>query len=185
MERQVALVGKRSFVSLEARLVARPVHQVRRVLAIVDGELRIEPDPRRVFAQEAGADGVKRSGIFGLGGDRRLWRKFSGEQPLDSTEKLGRGAAREGRQHDPLRIGAGEDERRDPVGEHRRLARTGAGDDKQRREAVGGADRVLDGELLLEIELEGRMSANQGERHAWDATTFRALFARRGQKEAH
>ena len=145
--------------------MARPVHQVGRILAIVDGELRIEAEPRRVFAQQPRADGVERSGISRRRRGGRLGRKSAGEQPLDAPVKLGRRAAREGRQHDALRIGAGEDERRDPMGEHRRLARARAGDDQQRPGAVGGADPVLDRELLLGVELDGGICANQGERH--------------------
>ena len=76
-------------------------------------------------------------------------------------------------------IGAGEDERRDPVGEHRRLARARAGDDEQRPGPLGLADPVLDRELLLGVELDGGRRANQGERHGPNATMFRALFARR------
>ena len=43
-----------------------------------------------------------------------------------------------------LGIGAGEDEVRDAMGEHVGLARARAGDDEQRRRAVGVADAMLD-----------------------------------------
>ena len=72
------MVGKRSFVSVKARLVPRPVHQIRRILAVVDGELQVEPDARRVFAQQARADGVERAGIFGRGRRRGLGREVGG-----------------------------------------------------------------------------------------------------------
>ena len=156
----------------------RPVHEVGRILAVVDGELRIEAETRRVFAQEPRADGMERARIGGRGGGRSFGRQAAGEEPLDPPAELGRGAAREGRQHDALRIGAGEDERRHPMGEHRRLARARAGDDEQRPGTVGLADPVLDRELLLGVELDDRHRANQGERHEANATMFRALFAR-------
>ena len=149
-----------------------PVHQVGRILAVVDGELRLEPDPRGVFAQEPGPDGVERAGVFGRGGGRGLRRQAAGEQALDPADQLGRGAAGEGRQHDPLRIGAAEDQRRDPVREHRRLARARPGDDQQRGKPVGRADPVLDRALLLGVERDGRGGANQGERHASTETRF-------------
>ena len=83
--------------------MARPVHQVGRILAVVDGELRIEAEARRVFAQEPRADGVEGAGIGGRGGGGGLGREAAREQPLDPAVELGRGAAREGRQHDALR----------------------------------------------------------------------------------
>ena len=102
--------------------MTRPVHKITRILAVMNGELRIEPEPHRIFAQEPRADGVKRPRI----GRRRrgggLRRKTPGEQPLDPAAKLRRGAARKGGEHDALRIGACEDERRHPMREHRRLA---------------------------------------------------------------
>ena len=61
----------------------RPVHEVGRILAVVDGELGIEAEPERIFAQEACADGVEGARI----GRRRrgggLGRETPGEQPLD------------------------------------------------------------------------------------------------------
>ena len=112
--------------------MARPVHEVGRILAVVDGELRIEAEPRRIFAQEAARRGVERSRIGRRRGGGRLRRETAGEQALDPAAKLGRRAAREGGEHDALRIGAGEDERRHPMRQHRRLARARAGDDEQR-----------------------------------------------------
>ena len=156
----------------------RPVHQIGRILAVVDGELRIEAETRRVFAQEPRADGVERAGIGGRGGGRGFGRQAAGEEPLDPPAELRRGAAREGREHDALRIGAGEDERRHPMGEHRRLARARAGDDEQRPGPFGLADPVLDRELLLGVEFDHRRRANQGERHGATQPCF--AFVRKG-----
>ena len=162
----------------EAGLVPRPVHQIRRILAVVDGELLIEAKARRIFAQEPRADRMKRARICGRSRRRGFRRKAAGEQPLDAPAELGCGAARKGRQHDALRIGAGKDQRRDPVGQHRRLAGAGAGDDEQRPGAGRLADPMLDREHLLGVEFGCGRRTNQGERHGPNATMFRALFAR-------
>ena len=158
--------------------MARPVHQIRRILAVVDGELRIEAEARRVFAQDARADGVEGARPGGRGGGRGFRREAPREQPLDPPAELRRGAAREGRQHDPLGVRAGEDQRRDPLRQHRRLAGARAGDHEQRRGPVGLADPVLDRKHLRGIELDHGRRTNQGERHGRNATMFRALFAR-------
>ena len=162
----------------EPGLVPRPVHQIGRILAVVDGELRIEAQARRIFAQEPGADRVERARIGGRsrGGGFRL--KAAGEQPLDAPAKFGCGAARKGRQHNAPRIGAGEDQRRDPLGQHRGLAGACAGNDQQRPGAGRLADPMLDREHLLWVEFDCGGRTNQGERHGPDATMFRALFAR-------
>ena len=84
----------------------RPVHEVGRILAVVDGELRIEAEPRRIFAQELRADGVERARVGRRRGGRGLGREAPGEQPLDAPGKLRRRAARKCREHDALRIGS-------------------------------------------------------------------------------
>ncbi len=178
MARQVAL-GRKAVLGLgQARLVAGPVHEIGRILAVVNGELRVESDARRIFAQQARANGVESAGVLGRRRRRGLGRQTAGEQALDPADQFGRRAARESRQHDALRIGAGEDQRRHPMGEHRRLAGAGAGDDEQRRKPFRRADPMLDREALLGVKLDRGRLANQGERHARNATTFRALFAR-------
>ena len=149
----------------EARLMARPVHEVGRILAVVDGELWVEAEPDGVFAQEASANGVERARIGRRRRLGRLGRQTPREEPLDPPAKLRRRAAREGGEHDALRIGAGEDERCDPMRQHRRLAGARAGDDEQRPGAARVADPVLDGDHLLRIEIDRGRGANQGERH--------------------
>ena len=161
-----------------AAFVPRPVHEVGRILAVVDGELRIEAEPERIFAQEPGADRVERARIGRRRRGGRLGRETPGQKPLDPPAKLRRRAAREGGEHDALGIGAGEDKRGHPMRQHRRLPRARAGDDEQWSETVRTADPVLDSELLLGIELNRRARANQGERHRRNAIMFRALFAR-------
>ena len=138
----------------------------------MDGELRIEAEPGRIFAQEARADCVERAGVGGRRGGGRLGRETPGEEPLDPPTKLRRRAPREGGEHDALRIGPGEDQRRYPMRQHRRFPRARACDDKQRPGSARIADPVLDGEPLLGVELDGRARANQGERHGSRESCF-------------
>ena len=131
----------------EPGFMPRPVHEVGRILAVVDGELRIKAEPGRIFAQEPGADGVERAGIGRLRRGGGLGRETPREEPLDPPAQLRRRAAGEGGEHDALRIGAGEDKRRHPVRQHRRLARARAGDDEQGPGTARIADPMLDGDL--------------------------------------
>ena len=62
---------------------------------------------------------------------------------------LGRGAAREGQQQDAARIGAVDDQMRDPMRQRIGLARAGAGDDQQRAGLGQRRPAVLDGAALL------------------------------------
>ena len=55
-----------------------------------------------------------------------------GRDALDPAHHLGGGAARECQQQDAARIGAVDDQMRDPMGERVGLARAGAGDDQER-----------------------------------------------------
>src|ERR1700722_12727458 len=131
----------------------------------MDGELRIEAEAGRIFAQQPRANGVERSRIGRRRRGGRLRREKAGEQPLHAAAKLRRSAAGEGGEHDALRIDAREDKRRHPMRQHRGLARARARDDKQRSRPMRIADPVLDPEPLLGIEIDGRARANQGERH--------------------
>ena len=84
---------------------------------------------------------------------------------LDASVELGCGSAREGREHNALRIRAGKDQRRDPVREHRRLPRARSGNDKEGRRAVRLTEPVLDRPLLLRVELDGCVGANRCDGH--------------------
>ncbi len=139
--------------------MTRPVHQIGGVFAVVDGELRIEPEPRRIFAQQPGADRMERAGVSGQGLRRRLHRELALQQPFDAPVQLRRRAAREGRQHDALRVGAFEDEMGDAMRQRVGLARAGAGDDEERRCAMLGR------KTLRLVEVVEMAAANQGGRH--------------------
>ena len=73
--------------------MARPVHEVGRILAVVDGELRIEAEPGRVFPQEPRAKAMERSCIGGRRRGGHFRRETAREQAFDAAAKLGRGAA--------------------------------------------------------------------------------------------
>ena len=102
--------------------------------------------------------------------------------PLDPPGHLGRGPPGERHQQDAARVGAIDDQMRDPMGEGVGLAGPGAGDDQQRasRRAHAPAQAVLDGPPLLGIEL-----FEVGHRHlearAWwtghHISAFPVLFA--------
>ncbi len=53
------MAGKRFFFAGQAQFVAYQVHQIGRVFAIMDGKAHIQPDLRRVFAQQARADAME------------------------------------------------------------------------------------------------------------------------------
>ena len=82
---------------------------------------------------------------------------------LDASVELGCGSAREGREHNALRIRAGKDQRRDPVREHRGLPRACAGNDKKRRRAAGLTEPMLDRALSSAAAL-ARISARDMDR---------------------
>ena len=173
IDRQARRFGGKPLLRLaEAGFMPRPIHKIGRILAVMDGELRIEPEAARIFAQESGADGVECPRI----GRRRrcggLRRETAGEQAFDTTAKLSRRAPREGREHDALRVGTREDERRHPMRQHRRLTRPRAGDDEQGPCALRIVDPIVDQELLLGIEFNGGARANRGERRAKTQSCF-------------
>ena len=143
----------------QAEALAQHVQQVLGLAAVVDRERGIEPDLRRVGAQQARADRVEGAAPRQA---RRAAQRGQAERLVqhaaDAALHLGGGAAREGQQQDALRVGAGEHEPGDARRQRQRLARAGAGDDEQR--PVRGrarADAVLDGAPLRVVEAgEGR-----------------------------
>ena len=116
------------------------VHQVGRVLAVVDGEGGIESDRIGIFAQQPGADAVERPGPGQPIRDhpRVLPQHLGGDAP-DAARHLRRGPAGEGQQQYAARIGAVQDQMRHPVRQRVGLARAGAGDDEERRGDAPGA----------------------------------------------
>ena len=133
MARQVALAGKRLSVLRQAPLVADEVHQVGRILAIVDRESGVEADLQRLVAQQAGADRVEGAGPGQAFDQRRppIAQHLAGD-PLDAPRHLDGGPARKRHQQDAARVGAVHDEVGDAVRQRVGLARAGSGDDQER-----------------------------------------------------
>ena len=92
------------------------VHQVRRVLAVVDRECRIQPDLLGDVAQQPRAHPVGGPGPgHGVGQHRGLVAHHPPADALDPAGHLASGAAREGLQQDALGIGAVDDQMGDAM----------------------------------------------------------------------
>jgi hypothetical protein len=132
--------------------VPHQVHQVGRVLAIVDRELGPQADARRVLAQQARADRME--GARPQQRRRRPHRPRTGRLADDAfypARHLHRGTAREGEQQHLARIGAAGEQRRHAVRQRAGLAGACAGDHQQRsRQFFAGP--VLGRRALLRIE---------------------------------
>ena len=137
----------------QRQFVADEVHQVGRILAIVDGEGGVEPDVAGVLAQEARADAVEgaRPGKAGAGEPGVARRKLR-RNALHAPRHLVGGTAREGEQQDLPGVGAVREQVRDAMGEGVGLARPGAGDHQQRAGCVVRADAVGDRVALRLVE---------------------------------
>ena len=118
--------------------MADQVHQVRRILAVMDRESRIEADLFGDVAQQPGAYAMERPGpCHGVGQHAGLVAHHPPADPLDPADHLACGPARERHQQDAPRIGAIDDQVGDPVRQGVGLARPGAGDDQQGRGRFG------------------------------------------------
>ena len=150
-----ALGREAAFRLRETELVADEVHQVGGIFPVVDGEIRIESYLFGMQAQDAGADAVERAGPGERVGDGAgLAAEHLGADALDAAAHFGGGAAGEGHQQDAARIGTGDDQMRDAVGERVGLAGTGAGDHQKRagRAAVRHVGTVLDRAALRLVQ---------------------------------
>ena len=132
------------------------IHQVGGILAIMDGEVGIEPDLVGVVAQQPRADAVEGAGPGQrIGHDVGALPHDASRDPLHPPRHLGGGAARERHQQNPPRIGAVDDQVRNAMRQGVGLARTGAGDDEERRprRAVLLPDAMLDGPPLFGLRV--------------------------------
>jgi hypothetical protein len=149
-----ALGWKPAFGLREAALMPDQIHQVRRVLAIVNRKGWIEADLIGVFAEQSGTDTMESTGpAERVRHDACIVAQDLPGDPFDPFRHFGRGASRERHQQDSARVGAADDEMGDTVGEGVRLARSSAGDDQQRGPDMAVAtNTVLDGSALLWIK---------------------------------
>ena len=131
------------------------VHQIGRVLAVVDGEGGIESDPVGIFAQEPGADAMERAcpGQRIGHGPGAVAHDLS-RDALDAPGHFGGGATRKGHQQYPAGIGTVDDQMGDPVCQGVGLSGTRAGNDEQRRTRCGVFLRhpMLDSSSLFAVE---------------------------------
>jgi hypothetical protein len=155
VDRKARAFGRKPAFGLrETALVPNEIHQIGRVLAIVNGERGIETDLVGIFAEQPGTNTVEGAGPAEcVGYDAGIVAQDLAGDPFDPFRHFGRGASRERHQQNPARVGAADDEVGDTVGEGVRLARSGACDDQEGRSDVTvGSDAVLDGSPLLRIE---------------------------------
>ena len=117
------------------------------------GESAVEPDLRRILAQQPRADGMKGARPGESVCKPCLAAQGVCRDALDAPSHLGRGAAREGQQHDASRIDSANDEMRHTVRQRVGLARAGTGYDQERRRAGDVRAAELNGAALFRIEM--------------------------------
>ncbi len=152
IDRQARRLCRKALLRVrQLELVADQVHQVGRILAVMDGEVGVEADGACVFAQEPRADAVE---CAGPGKRRRCAGRGQGTRhdPFHPPGHLVRRPAREGHQQDAGRVGAAHHQMRHPVRQRVGLARAGAGDDQQRPRRRRPAHAVHDGAALVGVE---------------------------------
>ena len=172
VDREARRLGREAALGgVETELVPRDRDQVFRIAAIEDREGLVEPDARRVLAQQARADAVERASPPKCGG---ALRSRSAEPQLQQLSRptlhLGRCPAAEREQQDPLRVGTVSNQVRDAEGKRVGLAGSGAGDDQQRTGVARVRTRaVLDREPLLRVQRReevGGVGSTVEHRHA-------------------
>ena len=94
IDRQARALGRETVLGArQIELVAHQVHQVGRVLAVVDGERAVEPDALGIFAQQPRADGVERAGPGEPGG--RVGAARRGSRMRSARRSISAAARRE------------------------------------------------------------------------------------------
>jgi hypothetical protein len=133
--------------------VPHEVHQIGRVLPVVNGESRIEADLSRIVAQEPGADPMEGPGPKRIGHEPGVIANHPARDSLDPPCHFGGGPPREGHQQDFAGIGAIDDQVGHPVRQGVGLAGPSPGNDEQwpaRRIVL--PDAMLDSPPLFRIE---------------------------------
>ena len=153
------LGGKAAFLGRETEIVADQIHQVGGILAVMDGESRVQSDLGGVFPQQPRADGVEGAGPAQRAGQRSpcdcaVRPECLIADPLDPPRHLDGGAARERHQQDAAGIDAVGGEMHHAMGERAGLARSGTRD-HQERGAASVADAVLAHAMLDSAALVG------------------------------
>ena len=157
--------------------MADQIHQVGGILAVMDGEGRLQSDPGRVFAQQPRADGMEGAGPGQHARERtrETSAQRSARQPVRAEGLLADalhppchldgGAPRKRHQKDAAGIDAAGDQMHHAVGEGAGLARSRPRDHQEGRRGVGHrctdavladavlANTVLDRAALVGVEL--------------------------------
>src|SRR5215472_7935992 len=83
------------------------IHQISRILAIMNGEVTVKSDLVRIFAQQSAADRMEcpRPGQ-GINHQSRLFRQDLRGDPLNPADHLLRRSAGKGEEHDAKRLNA-------------------------------------------------------------------------------
>ena len=147
--------------------MADQIHQVCRILAVMNGEGRIQPDFEGVVAQEPGADRMERAGpCQAFRQDRGVVAHDFGGDALDAPGHFRSRSARKGHQQDTARVGAIDNQMRDAMRQRVGLAGSSPGDDQEWSgdltlamhhcppllrvepgEVVGRGDRIMGGDV--------------------------------------
>jgi hypothetical protein len=107
------------------------VHQVGRILAVMDRERGIDPDVARVVTQKPSPNRMECAGPGDRSKGGRLFQGHGGgHNSLDAPGHLGRGSPGEGEEQDTARVRSVNDKVRYPVRQRVGLTGTGAGDHK-------------------------------------------------------
>src|SRR6516225_3734035 len=159
------------------------VHQIGRVLAVMDGESGIKSDPIGIFAQKPGADTMKRACPGQrIGHGPGAVADDLPRDALNAPGHFGGGATRKGHQQYSTGIGTVDDQMSDPVSQSVGLSRTCAGDDEERRSRCGVVltHTMLDSSSLFAVEAFKISNGHWwqiGQRRSRNSTTFLVLFA--------
>src|SRR4030095_2052668 len=131
------------------------VHQISRVLAVVDCKGRIEPNVVGILTQEPSAHGMERSR------PGQCTAYHSGAvahdescDAFDASRHLSRGTARKGHQQYPAGVGTVDDQMGDPVSQGVGLSGTRARDNEQRHARWSALlpHAMLDSSSLFAVE---------------------------------
>src|SRR5215470_1608849 len=123
------------------------IHQISRILAIMNSEVTVKSDLVRIFAQQSAADRMEcpRPGQ-GINHQSRLFRQDLRGDLLNPADHLLRRSAGKGEEQDATRINAPNNQMGHAVGERLRLSRTCPCIDEQR------LNTVLHGMALFRVE---------------------------------
>ena len=139
------------------------VHQVGRILTIVDGEAGVNRDLLGILPQQARPDGVECARPSQRAHhDGRIRPEYLRTDTLDASAHLSRRPPGEGHQENPARIDAVDDQMGDPVRQGIGLAGSCPGYDQERsRRRPCLSDAVFGGPPLIVVEL---LQINSGHR---------------------